>query len=279
MAHAASGRLSPMNHLIYEKRDGIAYLTMNRPERRNALSPQMIVEMAAAWEDFRQDTDARVAVLTGAGDIAFCAGADLGLLIPLFSRAREAEDEYDEALIKDRSLMQVALLRDFELYKPVIAAVNGFALAGGTEILQATDIRISVPTGEFGLTEVSRGIVPGGGSLVRLARQVPYCKAMEILLLGERMPAAEALRIGLINEIVPDNDLQRRATEIAQRIAQNGPLAVAACKEAVIRTSGLELNEAFPIENEISARIMRTEDAVEGPQAFVEKRQPQFKGR
>ena len=268
-----------MSHLIYEKQDGVAYLTMNRPERRNALSPQMIVEMATAWQDFREDGDARVAVLTGAGDKAFCSGADLGLLIPLFSRAREAEDEYDEALIKNRSLMQVALLRDFELYKPVVAAVNGFALAGGTEILQATDIRISVPTGEFGLTEVARGIVPGGGSLVRLARQIPYCKAMEILLLGKRMPASEALRIGLINEIVPHEELQSRATEVAQQIAENGPLAVAACKEAVIRTSGLELHDAFPIENEISARIMRTEDAKEGPLAFVEKRKAQFKGR
>ncbi|MEQ9451225.1 MAG: enoyl-CoA hydratase-related protein [Pseudomonadales bacterium] len=268
-----------MSHLIYEKRGGVAYLTMNRPERRNALSPQMVVEMAAAWQDFRDDNDARVAVLTGAGDKAFCSGADLGLLIPLFSRAREAEDEYDEALIKDRSLMQIALLRDFELYKPVVAAINGFALAGGTEILQATDIRLSVPTGEFGLTEVSRGIVPGGGSLVRLARQIPYCKAMEILLLGDKMPADEALRIGLINEIVPRDNLQTRANEIAQRIAENGPLAVAACKEAVIRTSGLELDEAFNIENEVSRRIMRTEDAKEGPRAFVEKRRPQFKGR
>jgi len=268
-----------MTHLIYEKRDGIAFLTMNRPERRNALSPQMIVEMANAWQDFRDDDEARVAVLTGAGDKAFCAGADLGLLIPLFSRAREAQDEYDEALIKNRSLMQIALLRDFELYKPVIAAVNGFALAGGTEILQATDLRVSAPTGEFGLTEVSRGIVPGGGSLVRLARQIPYCKAMEILLLGERMSAQEALRIGLINEIVAAEDLQARATELANRIAENGPLAVAACKEAVIRTSGLELEQAFPIENEISARIMRTEDAVEGPKAFMEKRRAVYKGR
>lgn len=268
-----------MSHLVYEKRDGIAYLTMNRPERRNALSPQMIVEMANAWRDFRDDNDMRVAVLSGAGDKAFCAGADLGLLIPLFSRSREASDEYDEALVKDRSLMQIALLRDFELYKPVVAAVNGFALAGGTEILQATDIRLSAPTGEFGLTEVSRAIVPGGGSLVRLARQIPYCKAMEILLLGERMSADEALRIGLINEIVAADDLQARATEVAQRIAENGPLAVAACKEAVIRTSGLELEQAFLIENEISARIMRTEDAVEGPKAFMEKRKAVYRGR
>lgn len=267
-----------MSHLIYEKRDGIAYLTMNRPERRNALSPQMMVEMADAWKDFRDDREARVAILTGTGEIAFCAGADLGLLIPLMSRAREPENEYDEALLKDRSLMQTALLRDFELYKPIIAAVNGFALAGGTEILQATDIRVSAPNGEFGLSEVMRGTIPAGGSLVRLARQIPYCKAMEILLTGDRMNAEEALRIGLINEVVSADRLLDRAKEIAERIAENGPLAVAACKEAVIRTSGLSLKEAFPIENEVSRRVMRTKDAVEGPLAFMEKRKAEFLG-
>lgn len=267
-----------MSHLNYEKRDGIAHLVMNRPERRNALSPQMIVEMANAWQDFREDPGARVAILTGAGDKAFCAGADLGLLIPLLSGARKAEDEYDEALLKDRTLMQKALLRDFELYKPVIAAVNGFALAGGTEILQATDLRVAATHAEFGLSEVMRGIIPAGGSLVRLARQIPYCKAMEILLTGDRMGADEAFRIGLINEVVPADRLMSRALAIAQRIAENGPLAVAACKEAVIRTSGLSLPDAFRIENELAGRVMRSKDAIEGPRAFMEKRKPNFKG-
>ena len=267
-----------MSHLIYEKRDGIAYLTMNRPERRNALSPQMIVEMTNAWRDFREDKESRVAILTGMGDMSFCSGADLGLLIPLLSRAREPENEYDEALLKDKSMMQTALLRDFELYKPVIAAVNGYALAGGMEILQATDLRVSAPTSEFGLSEVMRGLIPAGGSLVRLARQIPYCKAMEVLLLGERMSAEEALRIGFINEIVPQESLMDRATKIAERIAENGPLAVAACKEAVIRTSGLPLSEAFDIESEVAGIVMRSKDAREGPRAFMEKRKPVFKG-
>lgn len=267
-----------MAHLDYRKLDGVAYLTMNRPERRNALSPQMIVEMARAWEDFRDDKDARVAILHGAGDQAFCAGADLGLLIPLLSGAREPEDEYDQALRTDRTLMQKALLRDFVLYKPVIAAVNGFALAGGTEILQATDIRIAAEHAEFGLSEVMRGIIPAGGSLVRLARQIPYCKAMQILLTGDRIDAHEAHRIGLINEVVPAAQLLPRAEALAARIAENGPLAVAACKEAVIRTSGLPLQDAFRIENEVAGRVMRTKDAVEGPRAFMEKRKPRFRG-
>ena len=174
--------------------------------------------------------------------------------------------------------MQTALLRDFELYKPVIAAVNGFALAGGMEILQATDLRVSSPNSEFGLSEVMRGIIPAGGSLVRLARQIPYCKAMEVLLVGDRMSADEALRIGLINEVVPADELMARATQIGERVAENGPLAVAACKEAVIRTSGLPMQDAFLIENEIAGRVMRSKDAREGPLAFMEKRKAEFTG-
>jgi len=266
-------------HLIYEKRDGIAYLTMNRPEKRNALSPQMMVQLAEAWTDFRDDANVRVAILTGAGDKAFCAGADLGLLIPLFSGARAPEDDWDKRLLADRSIMGTGLLRGFELYKPVIAAVNGFALAGGTEILQALDIRVASPNASFGLSEVKRGIIPAGGSLVRLARQIPHCKAMEILLTGEAMSADEAHRIGLINEVVPADRLMARAEEIARIIAENGPLAVQACKEAVLRTSGLALEEAFRIENECAAKVMRSEDAIEGPRAFIEKRKARFKGR
>jgi enoyl-CoA hydratase len=160
----------------------------------------------------------------------------------------------------------------------VIAAVNGFALAGGTEILQATDLRIAAEHAEFGLSEVMRGIIPAGGSLVRLARQIPYCKAMQILLTGDRMSAEEAYRIGLINEVVPAAEVLDRAEALAARIAENGPLAVAACKEAVIRTSGLPLNDAFRIENELAGRVMRSRDAIEGPRAFMEKRKPEFRG-
>lgn len=267
-----------MSHLLYEKRDGIAWLTFNRPEKRNALSPQLMVQLAEAWRDFRDDRTARVAILTGAGDRAFSAGADLGLLIPLMSGARKPEDEWDRKLLADRSIMMTALLRGFELYKPVIAAVNGFALAGGTEILQATDIRLAAPHASFGLSEVKRGIIPAGGSLVRLARQIPYCKAMEILLTGEPLSAEEAHRIGLVNEIVPADQLLKRAAEVAGIIAANGPLAVQACKEAVIRTSGVEIDVAFAIESECAGKVMRTKDAIEGPRAFMEKRPARFSG-
>ncbi len=267
-----------MPDLLYEKREGIAWITFNRPEKRNALSPELMVRLAEAWRDFRDDRNARVAILTGAGERSFSAGADLGLLIPLMSGARKPEDEWDRKLLADRSIMRAALLRGFELYKPVIAAVNGFALAGGTEILQATDIRLAAPHASFGLSEVKRGIIPAGGSLVRLARQIPYAKAMEILLTGEPISAQEAHRIGLVNEIVPADQLLKRAAEIAAIIAANGPLAVQASKEAVVRTSGVAIDAAFEIENECAARVMRTKDAIEGPRAFMEKRAPRFRG-
>ena len=153
-----------MPDLIYEKRDGIAYLTFNRPEARNALLPQTMVLLAEAWIDFRDDDDARVAILTGAGDQAFCVGGDLARLMPPFTGAREPEDEWDKRLLSDLGAMQTALLRPFELYKPIVAAVNGYALAGGCEILQATDIRIAASHASFGLSEAKRGLVPGGGS-------------------------------------------------------------------------------------------------------------------
>ena len=267
-----------MPDLIYEKRDGIAYLTFNRPERRNALSPQLMVQLAEAWRDFRDDAAVRVAILTGSGDQAFCVGGDLARLMPLFTGARQPEDEWDQRLLSDLSQMQVALLRPFELYKPIIAAVNGYALAGGCEILQATDIRIASSNARFGLSEVKRGLVPGGGSMVRLARQIPYCKAMEMLLLGDPMSAEEAWRIGLVNEVVAPEHLMPRAEELAAKLARNGPLALRKIKEAVWRTSGLPLEQAHEIENECSAVVMQSRDAREGPRAFIEKREPVFTG-
>ncbi len=267
-----------MTDLIYEKRDGIAYLTFNRPERRNAISPQMMLQLADAWLDYRDDPSLRVAILTGAGDESFCVGGDLALLMPLFTGAREPADEWDRRLLANLDRVPVALLKPFELYKPVVAAVNGYALAGGCEILQATDIRIASRSASFGLSEAQRGLVPGGGSMVRLARQVPHCKAMEILLLGERIPAEEAHRIGLVNEVVEPERVLPRAEEIARRLARNGPLALRKIKEAVLRTSGEPLARAYEIENECSAVVMASKDAREGPRAFIEKREPVFTG-
>lgn len=268
-----------MPDLIFEKRDGIARLTFNRPERKNAISPQLMLQLADAWLEFRDDPDLRVAILTGAGDEAFCVGGDLQLLMPLFTGARQPEDEWDRRLLAELHKVPVALLKPFELYKPIIAAVNGYALAGGCELLQATDLRIASRTASFGLSEAQRGLVPGGGSMVRLARQVPHCKAMEILLLGERMAAEEAWRIGLVNEVVEPGRVMARAEELAARLARNGPLALRKIKEAVLRTSGLPLERAYEIENECSAVVMASQDAREGPRAFMEKREPVFTGK
>jgi enoyl-CoA hydratase len=175
--------------------------------------------------------------------------------------------------------MDVALLKTLELYKPVVAAVNGWALAGGTELLQATDIRVASTNARFGLSEAKRGIVPGGGSMARLARQVPWCVAMEILLTGDDISADDALRVGLVNRVVPPDRLLPEAQRYADVLAANGPLALQAIKESVIRSSGVPIAEAFAIEAELSARVLASEDAREGPRAFVEKRPARFTGR
>ena len=238
-----------------------------------------MVLLARAWKDFREDDAMRVAILTGAGDTAFCAGGDLKLLLPMFTGARQPETEWDHELMSNLGdVMATALLRPFELYKPIIAAVNGYAMAGGSEILQSTDIRIASRTASFGLTEVKRGLVPGGGSMVRLQRQIPYAKAMELLMTGDNMSAEEAHRVGFINEVVEPEALMPRALEIAAKIAKNAPLAVQAIKETAIRTNGIPLEEAFKIEHECSAKVMTSSDAREGPRAFAEKREPVFKG-
>ncbi|MFO0688831.1 MAG: enoyl-CoA hydratase-related protein [Myxococcota bacterium] len=273
-----------MPDLLYEKltgrHAGIAVLTFNRPERRNAFSPELLVRLAEAWVDFRDDDALRVAILTGAGDKAFSAGGDLGRLLPLLIGARAPEDDWDRRLMDENAgVMGTALLRPFELYKPIIAAVNGFALAGGTEILQATDIRIASTEASFGLTEVQRGLVPGGGSMVRLPRQMPWCKAMEVLLTGDRISAPDALAAGFVNEVVPPERVFPRALEFAERLAKNAPLALRAIKETALRTSGLPLEDAFRIEHALSTPVSRSQDAREGPRAFMEKRDPVFTGR
>ena len=230
-----------MSDLIYEKAaNGVAVLTMNRPKRKNAFSPEMLCRMVDAWADFDGDPAMRVAILTGAPDAgAFCAGADLGLLIPLLTRSKEPENAWEHRFTADPDILNRALQRKSPTYKPIIAAVNGFALAGGTEILQGTDIRLAVPDATFGLPEVKHGLAPGGGSLTRLTRQLPYAVAMEVLLSGAPFTAEQALHRGFINEIVAAAGLMQRAHALAAAIAENGPLAVKACKEVVVRSNGL----------------------------------------
>ena len=268
-----------MPAVIYEKKGHIARVTLNRPEVHNAMDAEVIVRLAEAWQDFAADDSLWVAIITGAGDKAFCSGADLRRLIPLMSGARQPEDEWDRRFLEDRKLMNAALLRGFELYKPIIAAINGFCLAGGTELIQATDIRIAAEHATFGLTEVKRAIIPGGGSMVRLPRQVPFCRAMEVLLVGDSMSAEEAHRIGLVNRVVPPGELMAAAEDFARRIAENGPLAVRKIKETVLKALGRPMEEGYALEDEAVRFIIRTEDAREGPRAFAEKRLPNYTGR
>lgn len=265
-------------HLLVERRDGVMTLTMNRPAARNALSPQMLVRMAQAWYEFRDTGDLRVAILTGAGTESFCAGGDLKLTMPLLTGARQPQDEWDERLLSDLQQFTDAILRGLEIYKPIIAAVNGEALGGGTELTNACDLRVAAEHAVFGTPEAKVGLIPGGGSLTRLPRQVPWAKALEILMVGESFGAGDALAMGLLNYVVPGPQLAAKALELARKIAANGPLAVRKIKEGVLRASGRPLHEALAIEDEVSAAVLGSRDAREGPRAFREKRRPNFTG-
>lgn len=267
--------MSVGDHLLAEQDGHVLTVTMNRPEVKNAWSNEMLAAMADAWERIDADDEVRVAILTGAGG-DFCAGADLKAM----SASRGSGD--DGFADRIRTGTQVAfegMLRSRRLDKPLIAAVEGYAIAGGTEILQATDIRVAGASARFGLTEVQRALFPLGGSTVRLTRQVPYTRAMEILLLGEHLSAEEARDIGLVGRVVPDGTALSVARELGDRIARNGPLAVQAIKRSVTETASLPEDEGLRRELEIGRRVFASEDAKEGPRAFAEKRDPVYRGR
>ena len=259
--------------LLVEREGHVVTLTMNRPEARNAFDSEMLVRMADAWDMIDGDDDVRVAILTGAAG-HFCAGSDLKAMAGGWK-----EDEWTARFKQDRDLHWKSLLRHYRLKKPLIAAVEGTAVAGGTEILQATDIRVAGESAKFGVAEARWGLFPLGGSTVRLRRQIPYTVAMEMLLTGKHIPAAEALRIGLIGSVVPEGQALAAAKKIAEVVASNGPLAVQAIKRSVMETEGLPEKEALARELEIGQPIFATEDAKEGPRAFMEKRKAEFKGR
>jgi len=262
----------------YELKGHVAVVTLNRPDARNAINPEVAVRLADAFQKVRDDANVRVCVLTGTGS-AFCAGADLGQLIPMMSGARKPENEWDHRVLKEPGITGRALLRNFDTVKPVIAAINGHAIAGGMEIVQGTDIRVAVPEARFGVQEVKWAIFPAGGSTVRLPVQLPFAKAMELLLTGDLISAAEALELGFLNYVVPADQLLAKAMEIAEKIAANGPLAVKAIRQSARACLGKPEQEALRIESEISGPVFQTEDAREGPRAFMEKRKPQYKGR
>jgi len=269
-----------MSVVLFEVEDGIATITINRPEARNAISPEVIVRLREAWLRVAEDDAIRVVILTGAGSEAFCSGADLKLLIPLYSGAREPQDEFGHAFVANPISAGEATLRDFDPGKPVIAAINGFALAGGMEMINGTDIRIASTNARMGVREVQRGLVAHGSTPTRLPRQIPYVHAMEMLLTGEMYDAQHMLDVGYVNYVVPPEELMPKARAIAARIAANGPLAVSLTRRMVKETMGIpDEAEALRREHELGITIYSTYDAREGPRAFAEKRAPKFEGR
>jgi enoyl-CoA hydratase len=264
----------PEEHLLVERDGPVLIVTMNRPERRNAISPSMMDGLSAAWDEVNANPDIRVAILTGSGG-CFCAGADLDAMTtrhPGDSFADgEGTDDLSAGVIKP-------LLKGFLLDKPLIAAVEGPAVAGGTEVLQATDIRIAGRSARFGVSEVRWSLYPLGGSVVRLRRQIPYTVAADLLLTGRHVFAPEAKELGLIGEVVDDGKALERAREVAGTIAANGPVAVQAVLRALRATEGVPEREAMRIDSEIGMPVFMTDDAKEGPLAFIEKRTPEFKG-
>lgn len=260
----------------YVKKDQIAYITLNRPEARNALDPDTLEALGRTWMDFRDDPSVRVAIITGVGN-SFCAGADLGKLIPRITGAPEGLAGLITGELAE--IFQSALLRDIDIWKPIVAAVNGYCIAGGLEMLLGMDIRIASENAFFSIQEPRWGLFPAGGSTVRLPRQVPFCKAMEILLTGEKIDAREAHRIGLVNSVVAPEELMPAAERIARRIADNGPLAVSAIKRSAVECLSLPLPKAYEHEIELATPVFKSEDAIEGPMAFMQKRKPEFKGK
>jgi len=250
--------------------DGIAVITINRPERLNAMDAEHYAGLSAAWTRVRDDDDVRVAIITGAGEKSFSVGADIKSFL---QRKITFADNW-------KTQTDMLLNRGLEVWKPVIAGINGYALGGGVTLMLATDIRVACASATFNVAEVKRGVIAGNGGTQRLVRQLPHAIAMELLLTGDTITAAQAERWGLINQIVPTAaDVLPAAMAYARRIAENAPLAVQATKELAIRSRSLPLSEGIRMEMLANRMLTYTEDAAEGPAAFKEKRKPNFKGR
>jgi enoyl-CoA hydratase/carnithine racemase len=254
----------------YEKEGKIATITIDRPEAMNAMDRETSRQLAEAFQDFDRDEQLLVAILTGAGERAFSAGADLK---KMYGRAEDGR--IGEIWDPER---QWRLGQRLQVWKPIIAAINGYCLAGGLELALGCDIRIASETASFGCPEVRWGILHGYGAL-RLPQTVPLSAAMELLLIGERIDAHEALRLGIVSRVVPPAELMPTARQMAAKICANGPLAVRVTKELAWRGLDMSLEEGLRLYSALAALVRASEDAREGPRAFAEKRPPQFKGR
>jgi enoyl-CoA hydratase/carnithine racemase len=246
----------------YKKEGRLARIIINRPEAMNALNSDVFQGLRNAFNDFRDDDDLWVAILTGAGDEAFCAGWDIKELASGFSLDGDSEP-----------------VRPDNIWKPFIAAINGYCLGGGCEMALMCDIRIASESAQFGQPEVNIGFMPAMGATVRIPRFLPGAVAAEMLLTGNRINAREALRIGLVSRVVPDEKLIETADEIAKTILTRGPLGVRAVKESMVRGYGMTIDEGLALEKVLSAYLLTTEDFAEGTKAFTEKRPPRYKGK
>lgn len=255
--------------VLFEAKDGIAYVTLNRPQAMNSLNMEMRPALSEALLRFSNDDSLRVAVLTGAGDRAFCAGRDM----------KESARTFSEGKIPyaQRPPYPSLLHNTLEVWKPVIAAVNGYAVGGGLEIALACDIRIAAENAQMGLAEARRGLYPGGGGVFRLTRLVPMGAALEMLFTGDLIDAREAYRIGLVNQVVPAADLMPAAERMARRIMDSAPLSVRKIKELAYKGLDVPLPVAYRLD--IGPDLSGSEDAREGAMAFVEKRKPRWKGK
>jgi enoyl-CoA hydratase/carnithine racemase len=252
----------------YKKEGRIAIFTINRPEAMNALNMATMAELRDAMTEFRDDDELWVGIVTGAGEKAFCGGADIKDTLPFMKEHS-----------RDQWAMPDSIMRGLELWKPLVAAINGMALGGGLELALACDIRIAAENARLGTPEVTLGLIPGWGGTQRLPRAVPWCKAAELLLMGKLIDTQEAYRIGLVNQVVPQAEVMTTAKEWAQAICKAAPLAVRAAKEAMLRGSAMTIEEGLRLENALVASVMATEDFTEGTTAFVEKRKPDYKAK
>lgn len=262
--------LEETDKVLYSVDDHLATVTMNRPDKMNAMDPEMYKALSEAWIEIRDDPDVWAAIVTGAGEKAFSSGADLQ------KSSSPGAGDWDEFW---RTQEDMILNRGLEVWKPIISAVDGYCLGGGMTLMLATDIRIASQEASFGLSEVKRGFLPGNGGTQRIIRQLPRPLAMEFLLTGDAVSAEQAAEWNLVNDLVPSDELMETAEEYAARLLANGPLALQAIKELAIRGQDMSLDDGIRLESSFNRHLFDTEDAAEGVEAFREDREPDWSGK